>query len=685
MNAPQSRWPIALEEATMTLDSISFGLRRLAVVAIPVAILVAGSVATGARLATASPHDRQAPTNSVYLPYVRNGTALGEWRCWDDGTPDPCHNVLVGVSLISSTDGWAVGNLGVILHWDGARWQVAPSPTTGDLTAVDMVSGTEGWAVGKSGAILRWDGVRWAAAPSPTNADLAGVAMVSATDGWAVGTEGTTPNSHGVILRWNGATWSVANQAPGVYFAAVATISPTAAWAVGWGVEYRVGLVYRWDGTAWSWSLMPGSTPPLHGVAAVSADDLWAVGERSGIYHSDGGAWLQVSSPVSVSLASVAMTSAADGWAVGYDHGSFVDQPGREGVILHWDGTTWSASAADVPSYLTGVAVTGSGEAWAVGQDYSDSGTLMGWDGRRWQAVNNVRPDRDLNALDFASPTDGWAVGQRAIWRWGDGVWSKAMTAYDDLNDVAMVGASDGWAVGASGAVLHWDGERWAYIVSPTPYNLRTVSMVSASDGWAAGDTMLHWDGRSWSRIQDYGRYPGWITSLDALSPTDAWAVGGEEHGLHECLTNILHWDGEAWQNWPGFPTGVAGCLLSVAMVSPTDGWAVSEGGTSVMGSWSGGALRWDGEVWSDAPLPALPVATSLNSVYMVSADDGWIAGRNGDGPFPRPLMLHWNGRQWSSVQLPATYAELSDVAFTSAAEGWAVSHNGIILHYEAP
>jgi len=81
---------------------------------------------------------------------------------------------------------------GAVLNWT--------SPTTEHLHSVYMVSADDGWAVGEDGTIIRWDGTDWSTVTSPTMASLWSVFMVSSSDGWAVSEGGT-------ILQWTGTEW----------------------------------------------------------------------------------------------------------------------------------------------------------------------------------------------------------------------------------------------------------------------------------------------------------------------------------------------------------------------------------------------------------------------------------------------------------------------------------------------
>lgn len=91
---------------------------------------------------------------------------------------------LLSVFMVGPGNGWAVGGLGTVIHWDGTQWANASSPTTHTLYSVSMVNATDGWAVGISGTIIHWDGKSWENVSTPTLADVFSVCMVNAiTDG----------------------------------------------------------------------------------------------------------------------------------------------------------------------------------------------------------------------------------------------------------------------------------------------------------------------------------------------------------------------------------------------------------------------------------------------------------------------------------------------------------------------
>ena len=161
---------------------------------------------------------------------------------------------------------------------------------------------------------------------------------------------------------------------------AVVALSSTDVWAVGQlerfaGTDYNHALVEHWDGT--SWMVIPTPHPSmaisiLFGVAALSSNDVWAVGYeedlisgyRTLIEHWDGSAWTIVQDGTREGwLTSVTAIAPDDVWVVGSTN--YVGQ----GLIEHWDGTAWTPVApASTVGVLLGLASIGSNmELWSTG------------------------------------------------------------------------------------------------------------------------------------------------------------------------------------------------------------------------------------------------------------------------------------------------------------------------------
>jgi hypothetical protein len=88
----------------------------------------------------------------------------------------PLPNELAAVSTMSPSDAWAAGDYHtgteqapLTLRWNGARWAQVASPGASAftvLTGLSMVSATDGWAVGSDNStgtvlILHWNGATW--------------------------------------------------------------------------------------------------------------------------------------------------------------------------------------------------------------------------------------------------------------------------------------------------------------------------------------------------------------------------------------------------------------------------------------------------------------------------------------------------------------------------------------------
>jgi hypothetical protein len=137
--------------------------------------------------------------------------------------------------------------------------------------------------------------------------------------------------------------------------------------------------------------------------------------------------------------------------------------------------------------------------------------------------------------------------------------------------------------------VEHWNGSSWSIVPSPDPQNtssiLRTVSATGAADIWADGfstnlltnrDGVLieHWNGSSWSISAGVSPYPGPsdLYGAAALSPGDAWAVGGSGG-----LTLIERWNGSSWTVLTSPNPNGGDTLLATTAITSCDVWAVGE------------------------------------------------------------------------------------------------------------
>jgi hypothetical protein len=300
----------------------------------------------------------------------------------------------------------------------------------------------------------------------------------------------------------------------------------------------------------------------------------------------------------------------------------------------------------------------------------------------------------------------------------------------------------------------HGRPTRWSVVPSPNEEGANWLASVDASAGdnaWAVGyyigdegryETLsMRWDGSAWTLFEtpnasDRG---DWLFGVAAISPNDAWAVGGTvgPWDTYTSTTLVEHWTGSAWSVVPSpnpsdDPVYGANHLYDVKAFAPDDMWAVgwywtpvgsaplvewwdgrkwrvsatpededrglvAVDGTSSSDIWAVGhslsiedghqalAMHYDGRNWAVVPTPILDEDVYLNDVSVVSVTDVWAVGYT----IPRgldiqPIFLHWDGSAWSVVPSPhlsSTYNTLQSVAAVSANRVWAAGYRTVDDH----
>jgi len=236
--------------------------------------------------------------------------------------------------------------------------------------------------------------------------------------------------------------------------------------------------------------------------------------------------------------------------------------------------------------------------------------------------------------------------------------------------------------------IERWDGTKWRTVPGPSPpggADLYAVAARTANDAWAVGsanydrETLIeHWDGTGWSRVPSPN--PSGIVILlegiAVLSPTNAWAVGISSHlttGGADIRTLIEHWNGASWKIVPSpNPTGES-FLHGVSAAASSDVWAVGEAWKEQAQTGATLVEHWDGATWTVVPSPnpetGKYVFDDLQSVSALSADDAWAVGTVNSNT---PIIEHWDGNAWSAEEQGDT-EELYGVTAVSPTDVWAV------------
>jgi hypothetical protein len=372
-------------------------------------------------------------------------------------------------------------------------------------------AGAAATAVGTSPASCQ--GVKQPPKVGSLDTEFQAVAATSACNAWAVGASFNGAAEQTLIEHWNGKAWKrVPSQNPGGstndnFLEGVSVDSPSDAWAVGYySAAADQTLIEHWNGKTWKKvkSLNPGGSAnndSLQGVAALSSNDVWAVGH-------------------------------------------FNNGTANRTLIEHWNGNAWkvvqspSAGGSSAGNFLNGVAATSSHDAWAVGlyNDGSANQTLIEhWNGKAWKQVKSQDPggSGNYNVLDgvAASSNTAWAVGV-----YFNGTTNQTL-------------------------VEHWNGKAWKVQKSPNRgifAQFQGVAATSSTNAWAVGyfvknsanHTLVeHWTGKAW-KVQPSPNLglSDQLNGVAAISPTDAWAVGSFLHGT--AVRNLaLRWNGSAWRH----------------------------------------------------------------------------------------------------------------------------------------
>jgi hypothetical protein len=299
----------------------------------------------------------------------------------------------------------------------------------------------------------------------------------------------------------------------------------------------------------------PGSFSDLYGVAAVSMNNVWAVGERGEgngipstlIEQYNGGGWSIIASPnqgtSSNILYGLAMVSTTSLWAVGFYNNTTLNQD--QTLVEHWDGTRWSI----VPSpnvgasgnLLYGVDAISDRDIWAVG--VRNAHTLIEhYNGTNWNVISSPNPLGSGSALKevaASSSKDVWAVGSY-------------------LNSIGF----------QQTLIEHYDGTHWSIVPSPNPGSNQLLSGIvhisQSSTFWAVGHYMpnatgapeqtliIKYNGTQWVDVTspNVGTNSNELSAVAAASNSDLWAIGNYYNDslvppAHQTLTE--HYDGTRW------------------------------------------------------------------------------------------------------------------------------------------
>ncbi len=332
-----------------------------------------------------------------------------------------------GTSWFQGTknDAWSSGSSNTLLHWDGAAWTAVPTGLSAGAT-IDPAgwrSTDDAWWLGGN-AFIHWDGTQLTTTPIDQSTVSAGVGSV-ALDGdrwWMVGGMGSVQtrigtDALGPIIQapyWGYSMWGTSDN--DMYFAGgglvhwdgtqqtsipvdLDSMSGVAGAGVGganelFGIEVDedqstmpttyISSGQHFDGVTWTESELDraqGADVAPMSIYAIAPGEAMIVGGHGLAFYHHSGAWLPISTGVTVNLMGV--------WGPDADH---LWITGQQGTLLRWDranptvmtpDTSFPATTDD----LKGVHGAG-GNLWIV-HDVTTLVSRRATDGS-WSLVNTT-------------------------------------------------------------------------------------------------------------------------------------------------------------------------------------------------------------------------------------------------------------------------------------------------------
>lgn len=210
-----------------------------------------------------------------------------QWSYLDDCCEGCCGEQLNAMWGLPSGDIWAVGDNGVVVHWDGTRWSRLESLYDAwDLTSVFATGEADIWVVGTSWSSLKykhsayhWDGSSWSLVVDNDDSRILGDRV------WGTGRNDVWISSFPSALQWNGSRWIHHDldqnlECEGGYAESVMWGASDDMWLLTIVENCTVAWINHWNGTSWSTEEIdyPGV---LRSAWTAPSGDTWLVGEST--------------------------------------------------------------------------------------------------------------------------------------------------------------------------------------------------------------------------------------------------------------------------------------------------------------------------------------------------------------------------------------------------------------------
>jgi hypothetical protein len=248
--------------------------------------------------------------------------------------------------------------------------------------------------------------------------------------------------------------------------------------------------------------------------------------------------------------------------------------------------------------------------------------------------------------------------------------WSPTFSPQEktELMSIAMVSSTEGWAVGdfqggqaegvPHGVIWHYYDGRWTQAAQLADEYLNGVAALPDGEAWAVGsdNTILHEQGGNWTLVhRDLPDVASVLTQVAMVSPTEGWAVGYSS-APNQSGGTIWHW---SQGKWVQIPYMTRTFLWHISTLPDGEAWTVGNGG--ILHEYRG--------TWSQI---ADVSQYGINDVFMLSPTEGWATGDH---------LLHFQHGTWTLFSQTAPFISPYRIAMSSSHYGWGII-NDRVLHY---
>jgi hypothetical protein len=252
------------------------------------------------------------------------------------------------------------------------------------------------------------------------------------------------------------------------------------------------------------------------------------------------------------------------------------------------------------------IAVTGADTAWMLGSGFptgpqcpADGLDVDQWNGTAW------------TLLPAAAPVAGQSGFNGAI-------------AASSASNVWVFPVAPGPGNTFFASAENWNGASWSVSSLPVRMEAQAALAFSRNDAWVFGPTArlhvaAHYNGASWQPAS----LPGEPMAVSALAANDIWAAGPSDRTARLAPSRqviiLMHWNGRYWQTVSTprirLPKGERPVISGLVALGPKNAWWSYTPETSAFKVRPGSAmLHWNGKHWTSVRLPAAAAGGGLNS-----------------------------------------------------------------------